>query len=102
MGGVFMKPELVLEPGLAQLTALVLIFIATIGVTFAVQASFSDVRALDLAIRTALGAIGLVVLLHPNELVAAIAGIPVLAAAAYWILRRRREVVTEATVQPAK
>jgi TRAP transporter 4TM/12TM fusion protein len=102
MSGVFVKPELVLEPGLAQLTALVLIFIATVGVTFAVQASFSDVRALDLATRVALGAIALVVLLHPSELVAALAGIPVLAAAAYWLARRRNELEPEATVQPAK
>ena len=97
MAGVFTRPELVLEPGLTQLGAMALILTATVGVTFTVQASFSEVRAFDLAIRAVLGAVSLVVLLHPSELVAAIAGIPILAAVAYWVARRRRE--TRATAE---
>jgi hypothetical protein len=79
-----------------------LIFIATVGVTFTIQASFSPVRWVDLAIRAVLGAISLVVLLHPSELVAAVAGIPVLATVAYWLMRRRRELHPQVAAQPAK
>jgi TRAP transporter 4TM/12TM fusion protein len=89
MAGVFVRPELVVEPGLEQLGAMALILMATVGVTFSVQASFSDVRAIDLSVRTALAAVALVVLFHPAELIAALAGVPVLACVGYWILRRR-------------
>jgi TRAP-type uncharacterized transport system fused permease subunit len=79
MAGVFTRPELVIEPGLSQ------------RVTFTIQASFSEVQAVDLTVRGVLGALSLVVLLYPNELVAAAAGVPVLATAAYWVVRHRRE-----------
>jgi TRAP transporter 4TM/12TM fusion protein len=102
MAGVFVKPELVLEPGLAQLTAMALIFVATIGVTFAIQATFSKNRSLDAAIRALLGAVALFVLLQPSELLAAAAGVPVLAIVGYWVALRRRQVGPEAAVQPAK
>ncbi|MGH6771522.1 MAG: TRAP transporter permease [Xanthobacteraceae bacterium] len=89
MAGVFVRPELVVQPGLEQLGAMALILMATVGVTFSLQASFSDVRAIDLTVRTALAAVALVVLFHPNELIAALAGVPVLACVGYWLLRRR-------------
>ncbi|HEY7458466.1 MAG TPA: TRAP transporter fused permease subunit [Xanthobacteraceae bacterium] len=91
MAGVFARPELVIEPGLAQLGAMVLIFVATAGVTFSIQARFSDRRTLDVAARLLLAGLSLVVLLHPNEQVAILAGIPVIGLAAYWLLRRRHE-----------
>jgi TRAP-type uncharacterized transport system fused permease subunit len=90
MAGVFVRPELVLEPGLAQLGALGLILTATIGIIFSIQAQFSEARALDLVLRLALVAASLVVLLHPRELTAALSGIPVLALVAYWFLHRQR------------
>jgi TRAP transporter 4TM/12TM fusion protein len=90
MAGVFVRPNLVLQPGFNQLGAIALILTATVGATFTIQASFSETRALDLAIRGVLGAVSLVVLLHPSELAAAIAGIPVLATIAFWFIRHRR------------
>jgi TRAP transporter 4TM/12TM fusion protein len=89
MAGVFVRPELVLQPGMAQLAATGLILTATIGVTFSIQAHFSDKWPVDFALRILLAAISLIVLLHPSELVAVLAGIPVFAFAAYWFLRRR-------------
>jgi TRAP transporter 4TM/12TM fusion protein len=89
MAGVFIRPELVLEPGLAQLGAAMLIMVATIGVTFSIQARFGETRMSDLAIRVVLAAFSLVVLLHPNEYVATAACVPVLAAIGYWVLRLR-------------
>lgn len=90
MAGVFVRPELVLQPGLTQLAAAALILIATVGVTFSIQAHFSDSPPVDYAARIVLAAISLLVLFHPSEQVAALAGVPVLAFAAYWFLRRRK------------
>jgi TRAP transporter 4TM/12TM fusion protein len=90
MAGVFVRPELVLQPGWAQLGAGVLILIVTIGLAFSVQARFSESRALDVAIRVVLAAIALVGLFHPSGQVAAVAGIGVLGFVGYWVVRRRR------------
>jgi TRAP transporter 4TM/12TM fusion protein len=96
MAGVFVRPALVLEPGLAQIGAMLLILTATVGVTFSIQAEFSDRRGPDATLRIALGAIAMVVLFYPNELVAALAGIPVYGMVAYWLLYRRRQILAAA------
>jgi TRAP-type uncharacterized transport system fused permease subunit len=93
MAGVFVRPELVLQPGLEQFGAAALILTATVGVVFSIQARFSDARALDLVLRSCVFAIAMVVLFHPSEPVAALAGIPVLGMVGYWVLRRRRGAV---------
>jgi TRAP transporter 4TM/12TM fusion protein len=93
MAGVFVRPELVVQPGVEQFVAAALILTATVGIIFSMQARFSDVRNLDIALRVALAAIALVVLFHPSEPAAAVAGIPVLAMAGYWLLRRRHVAV---------
>ncbi len=89
MAGVFTRPQLVMEPGLAQIGAMLLLIAATVGVTFSIQAQFAARRALDAALRIALAAVAMVVLFHPDQRVAAIACIAVGAFVAYWILRRR-------------
>jgi TRAP-type uncharacterized transport system fused permease subunit len=89
MAGVFIRPELVIEPGVKQFGAASLILVATLGITFALQARFSDRRAFDLASRAALGALALVALLHPRDDVAGLACVPVLAFIGYWVVRRR-------------
>jgi TRAP-type uncharacterized transport system fused permease subunit len=101
MAGVFVRPELVLEPGLAQFAAAALILIATVGFVFSIQAQFSETRSLDVALRLALAAIAMIVLFHPSELTAALAGIPVLAMVGYWFLRRQRQVPVGDSVTPA-
>jgi TRAP-type uncharacterized transport system fused permease subunit len=89
MAAVFARPELVLEPGLAQLGAMALVLVATVGITFSLQAHFSDRREVDLAARAALAAAALVVLLHPAIELALGAGVAVALFVAYWLLRRR-------------
>jgi len=96
MAGVFIRPELVVEPGLNQLTAALLILVATIGLTFAMQARFADRAAIDWPVRLLLAAFSLLALLHPNEKVAAFACMPVGLIIAYWLLRRRVPVDLEA------
>ena len=89
MAGVFTRPELVLEPGIAQIGAMLLIMTATIGITFSIQARFSDRAAIDVPLRLVLAAFALVVLLHPDRQLAVAACVPVGLFVAYWILRRR-------------
>ena len=89
MAGVFVKPELVIEPGIEQLGAALLILVATIGITFSLQARFADGTAVDYAVRLSLAAVSLLVLLHPDEAVAGLASIPVCLTIGYWLVRRR-------------
>jgi len=93
MAGVFTRPELVLEPGVAQLGAMVLITVATIGITFSIQAHFAERREFDVTLRLALAAIALVVLLHPDRQLAWLTCLPVAGFVGYWWLRRRHAPV---------
>ena len=93
MFGVFTRPELVLQPGVEQLEAMLLMMASTIGLSFAIQAQFSDRREIDVPLRLVLAASALVVLFHPNEQVAVLACVPVGLFVAYWLLRRRNAPV---------
>lgn len=89
MAGVFTRPELVLEPGVAQLGAMLLILTACIGISFSLQARFVDARVPDVGLRLVLAALSLVVLLHPDRYFAALACVLVGLFVGYWVLRRR-------------
>lgn len=89
MAGVFVHPELVVEPGVAQFGAAGLVLVATIGITFSLQARFADGVALDNAVRFILAAFALLVLLCPDNRIATAACIPVLLLIGYWLLKRR-------------
>ena len=91
MAAVFVRPEIVLEPGLAQLAATALVLAATVGVTFSLQARFSSNLVVDVAARVVLAGFALVALAHPDPWIATAACIPVAGFAAYWLLRRRQE-----------
>ena len=89
MAGVFVHPELVIEPGLAQMTAGLLILVATIGITFSMQATFSERVPVDRSVRLVLAAFALVVLLCPDERIGTAACVPVLLMIGYWLGWRR-------------
>jgi TRAP transporter 4TM/12TM fusion protein len=89
MAGVFVRPELVVEPGLNQIMAALLILVPTIGITFSMQASYSDRAGIDRPVRLVLAACAMFALLYPNEMVAALACLPVVAMIGYWVVRRR-------------
>jgi TRAP-type uncharacterized transport system fused permease subunit len=97
MAGVFVRPELVIEPGLGQMRGALLVLIATIGITFSLQASFSDRRSVDLPIRLMLAACALIVLLYPSEQVAGAACLPVALMIASWIIWRRPAATLDMT-----
>ena len=66
MAAVFLRPEIVLEPGLAQLAATGLVLAATIGLTFSVQARFASSLVVDLAARVVLAGFALIALATPT------------------------------------
>jgi TRAP transporter 4TM/12TM fusion protein len=89
MAGVFTRPQLVLEPGIDQIAAMLLIMVATIGVSFSIQARFTDQRLVDWALRLVLAGFALVVLLHPDLEIATLTCVPVGLFVAYWLVKRR-------------
>jgi TRAP-type uncharacterized transport system fused permease subunit len=104
MAGVFIRPELVVEPGLSQLAAALLILVATIGIIFSMQARFADRSVVDRSVRVALAALSLFALLNPNDESAALGCVAVAVIVAYWWLRRRAPAELEGvppTVQAA-
>ena len=90
MVAVFVHPELVIEPGLDQIGAALLVGVATIGMSFSIQARFADARRVDAAIRVTIAAFALVALFVPNYSIATAACVPVLVAIGYWVVYRRR------------
>jgi hypothetical protein len=102
MAGVFVRPELVIEPGVGQFMAALLILVATIGITFSLQARFADRPAVDVPVRLALAALALIVLLHPSEQVAALTCVPVGLIIGYWLLRCRPDAALEQDAPVAK
>ena len=106
MAGVFVHPAVVIEPGMAQLGAGLLIGITTVGLSFSLQARFAESRSADLAVRGALAAAALTGLLVPNDTVSVFACFAVLAAIGYWLVKRRalkplaRQAVASAAGRP--
>ncbi|MCC6608801.1 MAG: TRAP transporter permease [Burkholderiales bacterium] len=100
MAGVFVRPELVIEPGVHQLGAAGLILVATIGLTFSMQARYAARAMVDLPVRVALAALALVVLLYPGKWVAAAFAVPVLLAIGYWLVRCRDLVPPDSGARP--
>ena len=90
MAAVFVRPEIVLEPGLAQLAATGLVLAATVGLTFSLQARFAANMIADGVARAILAGFSVVALAHPDPWIAAVACLPVAGFAAYWVLRRQR------------
>jgi TRAP transporter 4TM/12TM fusion protein len=95
MAGVFVHPTLVVEPGMNQMAAAFLILVATIGITFSLQAKFGERAAADIAVRLLLAAFALIVLLDPNERQGALACVPVVLMIGYWLVWRRPIAETE-------
>ena len=93
MGGVFARPELVLEPGMAQLGAMFLLMAGTVGIQFSIQAKYSNKRGRDVIARIALAGFSLIVVLHPSTRLAIMAMVPIGVLIGYWLLQQRRKVL---------
>jgi hypothetical protein len=91
MGGVFARPELVIEPGMAQLGAMLLLMAGTVGTVFTLQAKFSDKRVRDVPIRLVLAGFSLIVIFHPSTHLAVMAILPIGLFVGYWVLKQRKK-----------
>jgi TRAP transporter 4TM/12TM fusion protein len=90
MAGVFVHPDLVIKPGLDQLGAAYLVAASTIGITFSLQATYSESKPVDWAARLVLAAIALYILLSFDDTVSTILSFVVLAMIGYWLVYRRK------------
>ena len=93
MGGVFARPELVLEPGMAQLGTMLLMMAGAVGTQFSIQAQFSEKKVRDVVSRIILAGFSLVVIFHPNTRLAVLAILPVGIFIVYWLLLQRKKKV---------
>jgi TRAP transporter 4TM/12TM fusion protein len=96
MVGVFVHPELVIKPGLDQMGAAYLVLVATLGITFTLQATYSETRAVDLAVRGVLAAMSLFILFSFYDIASDVVSVGVLAVIGYWIVVRRPIVAAAA------
>jgi TRAP transporter 4TM/12TM fusion protein len=90
MVGIFIHPEIVVEPGLDQLGAAYLILVATVGLTFSVQSTYSESRLVDRGVRFGLAAVSLYILISFNDTLSTIMSFVVLATIGYWLVVRRK------------
>jgi TRAP-type uncharacterized transport system fused permease subunit len=97
MAAMFLRPELVLQPGLAQFSAMGLVLMSTLGLTFALQSRFSEQRLFDLSMRLTLAAFSLLALAHPNYGIATLACVPIAVLIAFWTLRVRPALLAAAS-----
>jgi len=89
MVAVFVHPELVVQPGIHQIGAAFLVGIATIGISFSLQAKFSDAPLVDWVVRAVNAAFALVALFVADYTIASAACVPVLLTIGYWVIYRR-------------
>jgi len=78
-----------------------LVLVATVGITFSLQAVYSETRAIDWGVRLALAAMSLFILLSFNDVLSDIVSLGVLAAIAYWVVVRRPKLGAGATAPVA-
>jgi TRAP transporter 4TM/12TM fusion protein len=91
MAGVFTRPELVLEPGLAQLGAVGLLLAATVGISFSIHAKYSRKKLPDALARIGLACLSLLVIFHPSTTLASSAIIPIVIVVGYWFIQQRKK-----------
>jgi TRAP transporter 4TM/12TM fusion protein len=91
MGGVFARPELVLEPGMAQLGTMLLLMAGTVGTQFSLQAQFSEKKGWDALSRIVLAGFSLVIVFHPDLRLAVLAILPVGGFIGYWLLLQKKK-----------
>ena len=98
MVAVFVHPELVIKPGLDQFGAAYLVTVATIGLTFSLQATFADTKAMDWSARGLLAAIAIYILFSFNDTLSTAMSFVVLTAIGYWLVYRRKHESGETEV----
>jgi TRAP-type uncharacterized transport system fused permease subunit len=91
MAGIFVHPELVIKPGIEQMGAAYLILVSTVGITFSLQATYSETKMVDWSVRLVLAGFALYILLSYNDALATACSFVVLAIIGYWLVVRRKQ-----------
>ncbi|WP_018231845.1 TRAP transporter permease [Thioalkalivibrio thiocyanodenitrificans] len=92
MGAIFARPDLVVQPGMAQLPAFVLVLIGTLAISFALQGSFIYPRMADITLRIILAGLAGAAVFHPDTATAAGYAVPSLLLMLFGLWRYRRLV----------
>jgi TRAP transporter 4TM/12TM fusion protein len=87
---IFVRSDMVVKTGWAQIADTLLVAIAICGITCAIFARFTETVGADVLLRAALALASFVVMLHPDGTVATAAAAVVLPAAVYGVARHRR------------
>jgi TRAP transporter 4TM/12TM fusion protein len=66
MPAVFTRPDLVVEVGLLQLHAFLLVLTGTLGIVFSIHCKYNDIKSVDILIRLVLLLLSLIALFYPN------------------------------------
>jgi len=98
MVAVFVHPELVIKPGVDQMGAAYLVTVATIGITFSLQATYSETLAVNWAFKAALAAMAVYILFSFNDLASTAVSFVTLAVIGYWLVYRRKHEAGEPKV----
>ncbi|MGH6922969.1 MAG: TRAP transporter permease [Propylenella sp.] len=86
---IFVREDMVVNPGWAQIRDTLLVTIGTCGITFATFGHFVETRGANVLLRAALALVAFVVILHPNDNYALLASAVVLPATALGVWRHR-------------
>jgi TRAP transporter 4TM/12TM fusion protein len=99
MGGVFTRPELVVEPGVQQFHAFGLMLAGTLGMVCSIHGEFSRKKSVDIPLRSALAACSLAAVFVPSEPLATLAAVPTAAMVGYGFFRSRKDGANYRKVQ---
>jgi TRAP-type uncharacterized transport system fused permease subunit len=84
---IFVREDMVVNPGWAQIHDTVLVAIGTCGVTFATFGRFVSGRPLDAAMRIGLALLSFVVIFHPDDTLAVFAALVLLPLIVFGVFR---------------
>jgi hypothetical protein len=97
---IFTRPDIVVNPGWPQIAATALVLISTCGITFAMFGRVFEHPGADIPSRLVLAVFAFVNMFHPDDRVATVAAVFVLAATIVGIWRHRLVAPPKGGVEP--
>ncbi len=92
MPAVFSRSGLVVEVGLLQLHAFVLVLAGTLGIVFSIHCKYHHQKILDILIKIILLLLSFVAIFHPNISLANISILPIIIFVIYGFIRTKRSI----------
>ena len=97
---IFVRSEIILQPGWSQVAATVLVTAGTCATAFAMFGRFAKNPAVDLPLRLLLAVVAFVTMFHPAKDMATAAAALALAGTVYGIVRHRKVAALTGALQP--